>query len=106
MGARNPADRPERIDQMNVLDRNIGIVETKVDADVPDGTLSGSAPRGVRRLVLPLWRAPPGLPHRRVFSPPRRIHLSQAPPLPPPRTRVALLLPCLPPPLRRARPRR
>src|SRR5580704_7111709 len=40
---------------MNVLDRNIGIVETKVDADVPDGT-SGSAPRGVRRLIRPLRR--------------------------------------------------
>src|SRR6202043_2332605 len=42
---------------MNVLDRNIGIAETKVDADVPDGTSSGSAPRGLRRLVLPLRRA-------------------------------------------------
>jgi two-component system, OmpR family, sensor histidine kinase ChvG len=59
MGARNPADRSERIDQMNVLDRNIGIVESKVDPDVPvpDGTASGSTPRGVRRLVLPLRRA-------------------------------------------------
>src|SRR6202047_5557313 len=37
---------------MNVLDRNIGIAETKVDADGPDGTSSGSAPRGLRRLPL------------------------------------------------------
>src|ERR1700704_1696245 len=51
------AGRPERIDQMNMLDRNIGIVESKVDTDVPDGTSSGSAPRGLRRLVLPLRRA-------------------------------------------------
>src|ERR1700757_4370128 len=41
---------------MNVLDRNIGTVETKVDADVPAGP-SVSAPRGVRRLVRPLRRA-------------------------------------------------
>src|SRR5882757_4595285 len=56
MGAHNPADGSERIDQMNVLDRNIGIVEMKVDADVPDGT-SASEPRGLRRLVRPLGRA-------------------------------------------------
>ncbi|HEY2227793.1 MAG TPA: sensor histidine kinase [Xanthobacteraceae bacterium] len=46
---------------MNVLDRNIGIVETKVDAtkvdaDVPD-IPAGSAPRGLRRLIRPLRRA-------------------------------------------------
>src|ERR1700676_1547289 len=57
MGARNPADRSGRIDQMNVLDRNIAVVETKADADVPDGTPMGSEPRGLRRLVLPLRRA-------------------------------------------------
>jgi two-component system sensor histidine kinase ChvG len=63
MGARNPADRSERIDQMNVLHRDIGIVETKVDADVkidadaPGGTQSDSEPRGLRRLVRPLRRA-------------------------------------------------
>src|ERR1700722_6794214 len=62
-GARDDADRTERIDQMNVLDRNIGIVETKVDADVkvdaevPEGTAAPPAPRGMRRLVLPLRRA-------------------------------------------------
>jgi two-component system, OmpR family, sensor histidine kinase ChvG len=50
MGARNPADR------MNVLDRNIGI-ESKVDAGAPDATAPACAPRGVRRLVLPLRRA-------------------------------------------------
>jgi two-component system sensor histidine kinase ChvG len=42
---------------MNMLDRNIGNVETKVDADVRDGTPSGPAPRGVRRFVLALRRA-------------------------------------------------
>ncbi len=42
---------------MNVLDRNIGIAETKVDADVPDATASGPAPRGWRRLPLLLRRA-------------------------------------------------
>ncbi len=42
---------------MNVLDRNIGIADTKVDADVPEGTSSGSAQRGVRRLLRPLRRA-------------------------------------------------
>jgi two-component system sensor histidine kinase ChvG len=56
MGARNPADRMNALDR-NVLDRNIGIVETKVDANGPDGTSSGSEPRGLRRLVRPLRRA-------------------------------------------------
>src|ERR1700692_562105 len=42
---------------MNMLDRNIGIAETKVDGDVPDGTASESAPRGLRRLLVPLRRA-------------------------------------------------
>src|SRR5260221_13038149 len=57
MGARNPADRPGRIDQMNMLDRNIGKEEAKVDAEAPDGTSSGSTPRGVRRFILALRRA-------------------------------------------------
>src|SRR5260221_9975890 len=57
MGARNPADRPGRIDQMNMLDRNIGKVEAKVDAEAPDGTSSGSAARGVHRFILALRRA-------------------------------------------------
>jgi two-component system sensor histidine kinase ChvG len=59
MGARNPADRSERVDQMNMLDRKIGTVESKVDPDVPvpDVAASGSAPGGLRRLVLPLRRA-------------------------------------------------
>src|SRR6195256_5709615 len=50
---------------MNVLDRNIGTVESKVDgtvetkvgADVPAGTSPVSEPRGVRRLIRPLRRA-------------------------------------------------
>jgi two-component system sensor histidine kinase ChvG len=59
MGARNPADRSERVDQMNMLDRKIGIAESKVDPDVPvpEGAAPGSAPGGLRRLVLPLRRA-------------------------------------------------
>jgi two-component system, OmpR family, sensor histidine kinase ChvG len=42
---------------MNMLDRNIGIVESKVDADAPDAVAASPAPRGLRRLVLPLRRA-------------------------------------------------
>jgi two-component system, OmpR family, sensor histidine kinase ChvG len=42
---------------MNMLDRNIGNVEPKVDADGPDATPSGPAPRGLRRFVLALRRA-------------------------------------------------
>jgi two-component system sensor histidine kinase ChvG len=42
---------------MNMLDRNIGIVESKVDAHAPDAVAATPAPRGLRRLVLPLWRA-------------------------------------------------
>src|SRR3984957_10163641 len=67
MGARNPADRPQRIDQMNVLDRNIGIAESKIDADkveadkltadVPERPSSDSAPRGLRRFFLAPRRA-------------------------------------------------
>ena len=41
-----PGDRSERIDQMNMLDRNIGIVESKVDADAPDAAAASPAPRG------------------------------------------------------------
>src|ERR1700733_7896771 len=80
MGARNPADRPQRIDQMNVLDRNIGIAETKIDADkveadkfpadVPKGPSSDSAAGGLRRLVLALRRLV--LPLRRLALPVRR----------------------------------
>jgi hypothetical protein len=81
MGARNPADRPQRIDQMNVLDRNIGIAETKIDTDKievdkvetnrlppagPAGASSDSAPRGLQRLVLPLRRLV--LPVRRAWQ--------------------------------------
>jgi len=42
---------------MNMLDRNIGIVESKVDADPPDAVAASPAPRGLRRLTLPLRRA-------------------------------------------------
>src|SRR5260370_17867905 len=96
MGARNPADRPERIDQMNVLDRNIGIVETKVDADVPDGTSSGSAPRGVRRLVLPLWRARPFSPPTSFSPPPPRSTFFHIPAPPSPPLSVLLSSPLFP----------
>jgi two-component system sensor histidine kinase ChvG len=51
MGARNPAD------QMNVLDRNVGIAATKVDTDVPDGTSSRFERWGVRRLLVLFRRA-------------------------------------------------
>jgi len=53
MGARNPAD------QMNVLDRAIGIAATKVDTDVPDATSSRFERWGVRRLIVllrALWQ--------------------------------------------------
>src|ERR1700693_6028252 len=81
MGAHNPADRPQRIDQMNVLDRNIGIAETKIDTDKidvdkvetnrrppagPAGASSDSAPRGLLRLALPLRRLV--LPVRRAWQ--------------------------------------
>src|SRR5258708_7316416 len=42
---------------MNMLDRNIGIVESKIDADPPDAVRASPAPRGLRRLVLALRRA-------------------------------------------------
>ena len=42
---------------MNMLDRNIGIVESKADADAPDAVAASPAPRGLRRLILPLRRA-------------------------------------------------
>jgi two-component system sensor histidine kinase ChvG len=51
MGARNPAD------QMNVLDRNVGIAATKVATDVPDGTSSRFERWGVRRLLVLFRRA-------------------------------------------------
>src|SRR5438270_13720551 len=53
MGARNPAD------QMNVLDRAIGIAATKVDTDVPDATSPRFERWGVRRLIVllrALWQ--------------------------------------------------
>jgi two-component system, OmpR family, sensor histidine kinase ChvG len=40
-----------------VLDRTLNSVETKIDADLPDGTLSRPAPRSVRRFMLLLRRA-------------------------------------------------
>ena len=63
---------------MNVLDRNIGIAETEIDADKtevdkvetdklpPEGASSDSAPRGLQRLVLALRRLV--LPVRRVWQ--------------------------------------
>ena len=40
-----------------MLDRTLNSVETKIDADIPDGTLSRPAPRSVRRFMLLLRRA-------------------------------------------------
>src|ERR1700730_12312364 len=42
---------------MNVLDRTIGLVKTKVGAEVTEATSPRSEPRSVRRLVLLLGRA-------------------------------------------------
>ena len=53
-GGAQPGERSERIDQMNMLDRNIGIVESKVDADVPDAdraALRATGPAPARSAV-------------------------------------------------------
>jgi two-component system sensor histidine kinase ChvG len=42
---------------MNMLDRNIGLVETRADPDAPDVTSSGPPPRRLQRFALALRRA-------------------------------------------------